>query len=64
MTTTQITTIKNLIKGMSADVRNIKSEDWEALDSMRRTLNAMSEVIDECELDGMPEILDDEARAA
>lgn len=55
MTTMQINKLKSLIKCMSADVRNIQSEDFEALDSMRRTLNAMREVVTEAELELQPE---------
>jgi hypothetical protein len=62
MTTTQINKLKSLIKGMSADVRNIQSKDFEALDSMRRTLILMSEVVTEAELELQPE--QDEAIAA
>jgi hypothetical protein len=62
MTTTQGTKLKSLIKGMNADVRNIQSEDYEALDSMRRTLNLMSEVVTEAELEMQLE--HDEAIAA
>jgi hypothetical protein len=62
MTTTQINKLRTLIKGLNADVRNIQSEDFEALDSMRRTLNMMSEVVKESELELQPEY--DEAIAA
>jgi hypothetical protein len=62
MTTTQINKLKSLIKALSADVRYIQSEDYEVLDSMRRTLNAMSEVVMEAELELQPEY--DEAIAA
>ena len=62
MTTKQINQLKSLIKGMSADLRNIQSEDYEALDSMRCTLNMMSEMVMEAELELQPEY--DEAIAA